>query len=125
MNPIASINRREAVRRIALLMGGAMVGSPFILSGQTVPGKTAAAFTEDDRALLDEIGDTIIPDTKVPGAKAAGIGAFMVMMVNDTYSDADHATFKAGLGAINDASAAKFGKTFIACSPAERTALAN
>ena len=125
MNSIATINRREAVRRIALLMGGAMVGSRFILSGQTVPGKTAAAFTEDDRALLDEIGETIIPETKIPGAKATGIGAFMVMMVNDTYGDADHATFKAGLGAINDASTAKFGKGFLACSPAERTALAN
>ena len=125
MSSIATINRREAVRRIALLMGGAMVGSQFILSGQTVPGKTAAPFTDADRALLDEVGETIIPETTIPGAKAVGIGAFMAMMVNDTYGDADHAVFQAGLSKINDASNAKFGKTFLACTPVERTALAN
>jgi hypothetical protein len=125
MNSPTSMNRREAVRRIALLMGGAMVGSQFILSGQTVPGKTAPAFTEDDRALLDEIGDTIIPETSIPGAKATGIGAFMIMMVNDTYGEANHATFQAGLGKINDSSMAKFGKPFAACPAADRKVLAN
>ena len=37
------MNRREAVRRIALLMGGAMVGSEVFLSGQSVPGKKPEA----------------------------------------------------------------------------------
>jgi len=119
------MNRREAVRRIALLMGGAMAGSRYILSGQTVPGKAAAGFTDDDRALLDEIGDTILPATEIPAAKAVNIGAFMAMMVTDCYSEKEHAIFKAGLGKIDEASRAKQGKSFMACTPAERTEIAN
>ena len=39
--------------------------------------------------FLDEIADTILPTTKTPGAKAAKTGAFMALMVTDTYSPAD------------------------------------
>jgi hypothetical protein len=123
--PRPGMNRREAIRRIALLMGGAMVGSEILLSGQTIPGKTAAGFTEDDRALLDEIGDTIIPETDIPGAKAVHIGAFITMMVADCYNDKQHAVFMEGLQKIDAASRAMNGKTFMECAPAERTALAN
>jgi hypothetical protein len=123
---IHDINRREAIRRIALLMGGAMAGSRYILSGETVPGKPAIeAFTDGDRALLDEIGETILPETNIPGAKAVGIGAFMVMMVNDCYGEKEHAIFREGLGKVDDASRAKFGKAFMACTPAERTEIAD
>jgi hypothetical protein len=123
---IRTINRREAVRRIALLMGGMMVGSKYILSGQPIPMKvTDIVFTDADKALMDEIGETIIPATSIPGAKAVGIGAFMAMMVNDCYDDKDHAAFKEGLTKINDAARAKYGRSFLECSADERTAVCN
>jgi hypothetical protein len=121
----AAMNRREAVRRIALLMGGTMVGSRMLLSGQTVPEKNVAAFTEADRALLDEIGETILPATDIPGAKAVGIGAFMTMMVTDCYTEKEHAVFKEGLVKIDEACRAKFGTTFMGSTAAQRTDLAN
>ncbi|HEY1763386.1 MAG TPA: gluconate 2-dehydrogenase subunit 3 family protein [Opitutaceae bacterium] len=121
----SSMNRREAIRRIAMLMGGAMVGARFILSGETVPDKAAGAdFSDADKALLDEVGETILPETDIPGAKAVGIGAFMAMMVNDCYSEAEHAAFKAGLADIEARANAKYGKGFVACAPAERSELA-
>ncbi len=121
-----AIDRREAVRRIALLMGGALVGSRALLDGQAVPPKAgAAAFTDDERSLLDEIGETIIPATGIPGAKAVQIGAFMAMMVTDCYDERDHAVFRNGLSAIDEASRAAFGKSFLACSAQERTAVAS
>jgi len=119
------MNRREAVRRIALLMGGAMVGSEIILSGQPIPDKKAAGFTDDDRALLDEIGDTILPATDIPGARAVHIGAFMAMMVTDCYTDREHAVFREGLRKIDEACRAKAGKSFMQSTPAERTDVAN
>lgn len=121
------LNRREAIARLAVLMGGAIViGSESYLSGTPLTGKTVnRAFTAADVALLDEIGDTIIPATNTPGAKAVHIGAFITMMVTDCYDDANHAVFLAGLGAINDAARAKCGKDFMAASAAERTALLN
>ena len=123
LNP--GMNRREAIRRMALLMGATMVGARYILSGETIPGKEASpAFTDADRALLDEVGETIIPETDIPGAKAVGIGAFMIMMVHDCYSPSEHAAFKAGLADIDARSNAKYGKGFVACSPAERGEIA-
>jgi hypothetical protein len=120
------MNRREAVWRIAVLMGGAMVGSELLLSGQAIPAKKpTAAFTDDDRALLDEVGETIVPATDIPGAKAVGIGAFMTMMVNDCYNDRQHAVFAEGLVKINDACRAKYGTPFLGSTPAQRTELAN
>jgi hypothetical protein len=120
-----AMSRRQAVLRIALLMGGALVGSRALLSGQAIAGKTSPAFTDLDRAFLDEIGDTIIPPTDIPGAKAVGIGAFIAMMVTDCYDDRHHAAVREGLVAINDAAVRKFSKSFVACSPPERTELLN
>jgi Gluconate 2-dehydrogenase subunit 3 len=125
MHAATSMNRREAVRRIALLMGGAMVGSRLILSGETVAWKAWAPFTDDDRALLDEIGETILPATDIPGAKAAGIGAFMAMMVTDCYSYKEQGQFRDAMGKVNEACTAKCGKSFLAASPAERTSVLN
>jgi hypothetical protein len=119
------MNRREAVWRIALLMGGAMVGSEVFLRGQAIADKKSAGFTDDDRALLDEIGDTIIPATDIPGAKAVNIGAFMTMMVSDCYSDREHAVFSDGLQKIDQSCRAKYGKSFMEATAAERTELAN
>ncbi|HXQ80438.1 MAG TPA: gluconate 2-dehydrogenase subunit 3 family protein [Opitutaceae bacterium] len=119
------MNRREAVRRIALLLGGAMVGSEVILGGQPMPDKKAAGFTDADRALLDEVGETILPATDIPGAKAVHIGAFMAMMVTDCYTDREHAVFREGLRLIDEACRAKAGKSFMESTPAERTDVAN
>ncbi len=121
-----NMNRREAVARLALLMGGAVVGSEAFLRGEVVSGKPASsAFSEDDRELLDEIGETIIPTTNTPGGKAAGVGAFMITLVTDCYSERDHAIFQEGLRKIDAASREKFGKSFLAAAPEQRTALLN
>jgi hypothetical protein len=126
MNPPTNISRRDALARLALVMGGAFIGANVYLRGQPLAGKTASPeFSPADIAFLDEIGDTIIPATNTPGAKATGIGAFMVMMVNDCYDDAHHAAFKAGLGKVNEASRAKFGQDFLALAAAQRTSLLN
>jgi Gluconate 2-dehydrogenase subunit 3 len=121
-----TMNRRDAIRRIALLMGGTMVGAEIFLRGQTLTGKNdTAGFTAADRALLDEIGETIIPATDIPGAKAVNIGAFMAMMVTDCYNDREQAIFQDGLGQIDEACRAKYGKSFLDSTPAQRTELAN
>jgi Gluconate 2-dehydrogenase subunit 3 len=126
MSTPTSITRRDAIARLALVMGGALIGGQAWLRGETLAGKTAGNdFTADDIALLDEIGDTIIPATDTPGAKAVGIGVFMIGMVKDCYDDAQHAAFKAGLAAVDAASRTKFGRDFRSASAEQRTALLN
>ncbi len=101
---IALIGRREAIRRVALFLGGTtLVGGSALLTACERERAPAAAtraigeFTPADIAYLDEIAETILPETKTPGAKAAQTGAFMALMVTDTYKPEDQKVFRDGM----------------------------
>jgi hypothetical protein len=121
------ITRREAVARVAVLLGGvALIGGSALITGCRTE-KTSVAFTPftpDEIAYLDEIADTILPTTSTPGAKVAKTGEFMARMVTDSYSDEDQKTFRAGMVKLDDASKDKNGgKTFMQATPEQRLAL--
>jgi aromatic ring hydroxylase len=120
------MNRRDAVTRIGLIMGGAVLGAEFFLIGCKNPNKKGnISFSEDEIALLDEIGDTIIPATSTPGAKSIQIGSFIVMMVNDCYDEKNQKDFAEGLSKLNEASKKKNNASFMKSTPEQRTALLN
>lgn len=132
--PQSLIDRREAVKRVSFMLGGiALVGSSSGLltacakadRDAVATAGTVGTFTADDIALLDDIADTILPDTpKSPGAKAAKTGAFMALMVTDSYSPEDQKIFRDGMTALNEASKkANGGATFSSASASQRTAL--
>jgi len=120
------MNRRDAIGRVAILMGGAVIGAEFFLSGCKPSGAKSVddLFTEDNTAFLNEVADTILPDTKAsPGAKAANVGGFMAIMVRDCYTPADQKTFVEGVGKLNDAANKKSGSKFVDLTPQQRTDL--
>ena len=120
------MNRRDAIGRVALLMGGAVIGAEFFVSGCKSGGsapKVADLFLPDNVAFLDEVADTILPTTSSPGAKAAQVGHFMAVMVQDCYTTSDQETFLEGIGKLNDASDKKFSKKFMELTPQQRTDL--
>ena len=109
------MDRREALSRVALIMGGTVIGAEAFLSGCKPTPKKEGLFADTDAALLDEVGDTILPTTpSSPGAKAAGIGAFMKVIVTDCYTEDDQRAFTDGIGKLDDASKKKFDKEFMA-----------
>jgi hypothetical protein len=116
------MNRREALSRVALIMGGTIIGAEAFLSGcKTTPAKEGL-FSTDDIALLDEVGDTILPTTaSSPGAKAAQIGQFMKTMVTDCYNDNDQRIFTDGITKLNDAAKKKYDKSFMDLTPDQKT----
>ena len=127
---LSLIDRREAVKRVSFMLGGlALVGGSGLLSACGKDRGAAAggtsAFSAGDIALLDEIADTILPTTaKSPGAKAAQTGAFIALMVTDTYTPEDQKIFRDGMTALNEASKkANGGKGFMESTPEQRTAL--
>jgi hypothetical protein len=83
------------------------------------------AFSAADIALLDEIGETIIPATDIPGAKAVGIGGFLAMMITDCYTPAEQQMLRDGIGRLASGYAQRFGGPFVAGSAADRTAYLN
>ena len=114
------MNRREAVQYIGLLLGGTLVGSSAFLSGCKTETKSTKAFTDEDISYLDEISDTILPVTATPGAKAAKVGAFMTVMVNDCYDEKDQKVFHEGMGKLNDFSEKTYDKSFMKLTPQQR-----
>ncbi len=113
------MNRRELLKSIGLLTGGVVIGAEFLLSGCKAGGANMN-FTKMQLALLDEIGETIIPTTDTPGAKAAKIGEFMKAIVSDCYTTAQQTAFTKGLETV-DADCKKVkGKNFMDCNTTER-----
>lgn len=115
------MNRRELLRQIAILTGGTFIGGELLLSGCKSGARMEAGFTPATISLLDEVGETIIPATNTPGAKAAQIGAFMQVMVTDCYTEKEQAAFKAGIVSLDEACRKMHQESFIDCSPEKRT----
>jgi hypothetical protein len=122
------INRREAIRRVSVMLGGvAFVGGSGLLSAcekapATIDG-TPGTFNAEDIAFLDEIAETILPATKTPGAKAAKTGAFMALMVTDSYGPAEQRTFRDGMRSVDDASKKANNASFMSATPPQRQAV--
>jgi len=120
------MNRRDALARVALILGGTVVGANVFLEGCKPGDKkaiSAQAFADGDIAYLDEIAETIIPTTNTPGAKAAKVGTFMTVMVNDCYDENDQKVFFEGMAQLNEASDKKFSKPFMDIDATQRQAL--
>lgn len=123
------MNRRDALSRVALLLGGTVIGAEFFLSGCGTGDKKvgqSVEFTADDIAFLDEVAETIIPATDTPGAKEAKVGTFMTVMVKDCYDEKNQKIFLAGMNKLNEESKKKFnGNSFIKATPEQRKELLN
>ncbi len=121
------ITRREAVARVAALLGGvALIGGSALVTGCRTEKMDVpfTPFTTDEIAYLDEIADTILPTTSTPGAKAAKTGELMARIVNDSYSAEDQKIFRAGMRKLDDTSKDKnSGKTFMQATPEQRLTL--
>ncbi len=122
------MNRRDALTRVGLLLGGSIVGAEMFLSGcKNAPEATLGAggtnFTNDDIAYLNEVAETILPGTDSPGAKEAKVGEFMTRIVKDCYTQPEQKVFLDGMQKINEASKKKHDKAFMDSTPEERHAL--
>jgi hypothetical protein len=114
------MERREAVKYISILLGGAVIGADAFLTGCKTKTGNAQEWSADDIAYLNEIGETILPRTATPGAKDANVGQFMTVMVNDCYEESDQKAFREGMDKLNDAASKKYGNNFMKISPQQR-----
>jgi hypothetical protein len=114
------MDRRELLKKIALLTGAAVVGGEFFLTGCKTNHSAGLLFSSGDLSLLDEIAETIIPATDTPGAKAAQLGKFMEIMVTDCYTPIEQKVFTEGLVAFNGYSKKIINKQFMEATPEER-----
>ena len=119
------MDRRDAIGRVALIMGGAVIGAEFFISGcKPTSTQVSDLFDTDHVAFLNEVADTILPTTAAsPGAKAANVGQFMAVMVRDCYEPKDQKVFLEGTKKLDDASRKKYNSKFLDLTPELRTQL--
>lgn len=123
------MDRRAAVKNMAFLMGGALSATTIgvFLEGcsSSSTNTSGSLFTEAQQMLITEVADIIIPTTSSPGAKEAGVGPFIAMMVQDCYPGDAQKAFVKGLDDLEKRSLENYKKSFVELSVEERQQLLN
>jgi len=124
------IDRREALRRTALLLGGVLTAPTVagVLAGceaRSVPDGAwnPRALTPDQANLVATIADHILPETDTPGARAVGVHRFIDAMLAESYPAEDRARFLAGLADVDARARRTCGRAFLQCATTEQRAL--
>ena len=82
-----------------------------------IAGKDSTAslvMTDNQKLILAEVAELIIPKTTTPGAKDAGVPAFIVLMLQDCYKTPEHISFVEGLKNLEE-------KKFLTLDTAQKT----
>jgi len=97
------MKRRDAIRSVALMLGGTF-SAPTLLAmnhwENPVAGSSTAAdfvLTDNQKLIIAEVAEVIIPKTSTPGAKDAGVPTFIMMMLRDCYKTPEHVSFLDGV----------------------------
>ena len=113
------MNRREAVKTATAVVGGVFVTTNgFLIACARDDDKAGRkVLSVDDQSLIEEIADTLLPTTpNSPGAKAAGAGAAINLLLTDCYEPADQQRVVDGLSQFRET----VGDHFASMSQANR-----
>lgn len=119
------MNRREVIKRTALLMGGA-ISAPAIMAilkgckASPVADWKPQYFTEEQALVITVLADIMIPATDTSGAKEIGVPAFIEKMIHEVYSPEKRDAFTAGLVAFMKEGESKYKNSFVDLEPAQQ-----
>lgn len=115
------MERREALKNVAILMGGALTASTLSVMldscGHPLNTGKGIVFTDEEKKMVALMADIIIPRTDTPGAADAGVPDFIVMMMQECYPDNDQKEFHDGLAAFDQLCRKQHGGAFLEGSP--------
>ena len=122
------MNRREALKRVAWLMGGTVSASAIlaIRRGYATPTSAAAKpsiLSAPQMAIVSTVAEIMIPRTDTPGAVDVGVPGFIDLMLKDVYTQKDRDRYLAGLAAFDAAAQSKHAGKFVALESAQQVAL--
>jgi hypothetical protein len=122
------LDRRGLLTGASALLGAELVAplaKALAAEAAGAPGFAAshAALTPEQRMLVAAVSERIIPTTDTPGAIAAGVPAFVEMMLADWYEPTDRNDFMTGLGVMEGYARIRYQKPCAAISPEELDAI--
>lgn len=106
------MERREVLRAIGATAALSLLPRNAHAIWDIVSRRTSAsttALTPAQVAIINAVGDTILPRTDTPGASDVGVADWVDVLVAEYYNDDEKATFLAGLDAIDAAARASTG----------------
>jgi hypothetical protein len=114
------MQRRTALKSLSVALGG-LVSMPAWASCWTPDSiGNDKSLSASDEAILAEIVETIIPETKTPGAKSLKVHQFALRMINDCYGEAAQKSLKQGLAKTEELAKQAHNKSFIECDAQQR-----
>lgn len=115
------MNRRKAINLI--LLGSASITSLISYKWLDRLRATDVTYLEAKKSLLAELAETIIPQTDTPGARAVKAEEFIIRMLRDCTDARSLSNFITGLQELEAFSLKQYDSSFMACSPAQKTAI--
>src|SRR5215207_1735679 len=120
------MNRREAVRATTLVIGGLLLTSNGLVLGcaREPEGVEGRVLTTADQTLVEDIADTLLPtNASSPGARAAGAGAAVNLLLTDCYEPEAQVKVVNGLKEFRKACDARYGAGFASLTTPQREQL--
>ncbi|MCY4000470.1 MAG: gluconate 2-dehydrogenase subunit 3 family protein [Bacteroidetes bacterium] len=123
------MDRRTALQRIAMLMGGTLSASTIagVLGGCSAGDDgvvfRARTLTDGKDELVATLCEVIIPETDTPGARGARVHEFIDNMLTDWYDQDEVDDFLNGLADVEQRVDGYGGKSFIHLTPQQQIQL--
>ena len=109
---VPAIDRREAIRRAALLAGVVLSPAWLTLVDRARPLAQARYFTPEQLSTAGAIADRIIPRTDTPGAADVGVPAFIDLLYGEFMTEAERRLLTSGLAEVDKAAMSAHGASF-------------
>jgi len=115
------MKRRDALKNISVAAGSSLVFPTILFASCQSDEYRPIFFTKKDLVLLNEIGETILPETAdSPGAKALKVANFMDVFVGHCYTEEQQKNIQEGLFLFQNECREKNGKSFLNMTTAQR-----
>jgi gluconate 2-dehydrogenase gamma chain len=123
-----TVNRREALKRVAWLMGGTVSASAILAiekgySATTSVESKPAILRPPQVAIVSAVAEIMIPRTDTPGAIDVGVPGFIDLMLKDVYTQKDRERYLAGVAEFDAAAQGEQGKKFVELESPQQAAL--
>ena len=116
------MNRRKAISLAALTgIGAALAGGGY--TWWSFAHTPDLAYLSENHALLDALGECILPAGDTPGAKATGTTDFIIRMIRDCTPRKEQNTFLSGLQDLHSYCRRHYGLPYERCNPTAQTAV--
>ena len=119
------MNRRDAIKQTALIMGyavsasavaGVMAGCQASETSNWIP----VFLSKDQGNLVAEIAERILPASDTPGATDVNVHGFIDLMLKDYLDEEEVTRFMAGLSTVDQAAQSMHKKKFAALEAAQQ-----